>query len=174
MGAWRTPVDVICEHAGAYDDLCRQNWVVEAAEKDSTLSLEELLPACGSDQDCLFEVLDTRIPLDPLAAAARCTPTVPRHEQDCLGHSLAWWAATTWDPESIQKILPFGERFPDTVGFHVGTLVGCRGVGSCPPEGELNVWCERRVYQVKRDQQTCQQRGGPKLALQRPGDPSPP
>ncbi len=160
---WRTPVDVVCAHAGQYADLCRQNWAAAAAKHDRTRTLDELLPACGSDQDCAFEVLDTRLYLDPLAIAARCAADVPRHEEDCIGHAVGFWVAKTPDLSGLDQVLAHGERFPGKVGYHLGTLVGCRELGACPKQGQLGDWCRRRVKGVTAAPATCQQPGGPTL-----------
>lgn len=161
---WRTPVETVCEHAGPYTDLCRQNWAAAAAKSDQTRTLDELLPACGSDQDCAFEVLDTRLYLDPLAIAARCAADVPRHEEDCVGHAVGFWVAKTPDLADWDSVLGYATKFPAKVGYHLGTLVGCRELGACPDTGEVATWCERRVKTVTVSPQKCQQPGGPTLS----------
>ncbi len=160
--AWREDVALICEHAGPYTAMCRQNWAVSAAKHDSNRSLDELVPACGSDQDCAFEVLDTRLYLDALGVAARCAEDVPAHEGDCLGHAIGFWVAKTTDLDDWDTVLAYAEKYPAKLGFHLGTLVGCRELGTCPG-GQVGAWCERRVKEVTATPTRCQQQGGPTL-----------
>ena len=87
---------------------------------------------------------------------------ITRQKTDDL--SNIFWVAKTPDLADWDSVLGYATKFPAKVGYHLGTLVGCRELGACPDTGEVATWCERRVKTVTVSPQKCQQPGGPTLS----------
>ena len=118
-----------CDEAGPWAAECRIGWArVRLGAPDSTL--DELLPACDVDEECLFDVLDAKPDPDLLAQLALCDLHLDSTAPFCQQHAANRWLASTPD-EGEQARIRTATGFDEPRAKALGHLVACQGVGSC-------------------------------------------
>lgn len=130
-------VNALCPQAGAWESTCRQAWVDEQQRLRRGLRPDELLDACGPDDDCAFQVLDTWPAADVLDQIARCEAHARTFERDCVGHALQRWTAARPSAEEGVRVRAATARHTEQVAAFFGLSAGCGGTLTCPEGTEL-------------------------------------
>ena len=140
-----------CDEAGAWAGECRVGWArVRLGDPEATL--DELLPACGSDEECLFDMLDARPNPDLLAQLDLCEEHLGDTSSFCQQHAANRWLASSPDEEERLRVLA-ATGHDEVRHKALGHLVGCEGRGSC--EG-LNPGCASVVAMVQGEPRRCE------------------
>ncbi len=122
----------LCARAGGWEEACRAAWVSEQERLRIDWPPETLLRACGSNDDCAFQVVDTRFGGDVLDAIERCATWVREYEQDCVGHALdRWLEERRPDDGEAARVLAGAPRYAALVGYYVGAADACFGTARC-------------------------------------------
>lgn len=130
-------VNALCPQAGAWEANCRQAWVDEQQRLRRDLRPDELLDACGPNDDCAFQILDTWPATDVLDQIARCETHARTYESDCVGHALHRWIMGRPTPEDGARVLAATSRRAQQVGTFFGMSAACGGTLACPEGAEL-------------------------------------
>jgi hypothetical protein len=118
-----------CDEAGPWAAECRIGWArVRLGHADSTL--EELLPACDVDEECLFDVLDAKPKTDFLAQLALCDEHLDATAPFCQQHAANRWLASKPDTDEQARVRS-ATGFNETRAKALGHLVACEGIGTC-------------------------------------------
>jgi hypothetical protein len=144
-----------CAQAGAWTDDCRQEWVHIQLSMKSEVSREQLLEACGGNEDCALVVLDT-LPLpEPLAQMELCARHAPNFASSCAGHALERWWATRPTQEELRRVAEASTSFPNEVGRILGASSICRKAGECRGDAAMVPWCEQWAAKFTADPRGC-------------------
>ena len=140
-----------CDDAGTWAEECRIGWV-RVRLADPTSTRDELLPGCGSDEECRFDVLDARPAPDLLAQLDLCEEHLADTARFCAQHAANRWLASSPDEEERLRVLS-ATGHDELRHKALGHLVACEGRGSC--EG-LHPGCSTVVAMVAEDPRRCQ------------------
>lgn len=126
-------VEAVCPKAGTFENECRAAWVLAQSRSNVQRPPEELLAACGSNQDCKFQVLDTRYPRGDVAEAVkRCEKHVADYARYCVGHALHRWVAEQKpDDAEVARVAAAVPKYAVAVGHYMGIADACHGTAHC-------------------------------------------
>ena len=140
-----------CEKAGDWAGQCRVGWArVRLGDPEATR--EEILPACGSDEECLFDVLDARPHPDFLVQLGLCHQHLPETAPFCQQHAANRWLRSKPSEDERLKVVE-AEGHEEARAKALGHLVACEQRGSC--EG-LHEGCELVVAMLAVDSSLCE------------------
>lgn len=163
-----SPMDVarICPLAGALEGECRRSWMMSRADPGYGFGTDTLLELCA-DEECRFELLDTRPEPDVARQLQRCRASAGRYASDCAVHSLERWVQARPSPAELARVADLDTGFPDRVGYALGIAQACLGGPACAGSGAVRTSCETTAAQVRRGELPCPQSPAP------PGFPRP-
>ena len=143
------PPEEACAFSGSFEQSCRHNWAVQHAGRDETRGIEEIIAVCADDEDCIFEVIETRwegveMQLD---LCMRYVTTMERH---CVTHVLTRWSQEN-PVQSDVAVLRRLEAYNREVGHQIGLLVACTDWDACPTGNPgIETACELQREEVAR------------------------
>jgi len=152
-------VEISCKLAGEWEDDCRHAWVLQQFELKE-INPDVLLRACGSNQSCVFDVLDAVKSDQPLAQMGRCTALTENLAFHCREHALELWRVTSPTATDVQGLLA-KQTEPDAQMIRfVSSVVACSNVGACSGTDSVKRACERSVERYRSGEISCQLNGG--------------
>jgi len=128
---------------------------------ESGISTEALLDACGTAEDCAFEVLDARASMDIAVQAAVCVQHAGAFASDCVGHAAERWWLPDPSPEEMARVASLDLAHADRVAFFVAASVACYGKGTCDGAPAFQAACEISAETFRKDRMRCPGRRRP-------------
>jgi hypothetical protein len=152
-------VEISCKLAGEWEADCRHAWVLQQFELKE-LNPDVLLRACGSNQECIFDVLDAVKSDQPLKEMDRCAALTENLAFHCREHALELWRVTSPVAMDVQALLAKQtEPDPQIIRF-ISSVVACSNVGTCSGTDSVKRACERSVARYRSGEISCQLNGG--------------
>jgi hypothetical protein len=130
-------VNALCPQAGEWESTCRQAWVDEQQRLRKSFAPDELLAACGPNDDCAFQILDTWPAADVLDQIARCEAHARTYESDCVGHALHRWTMGRPTPEEGLRVRAARAQHAQQLAAFFGMSEACGGTLTCPEGTDL-------------------------------------
>lgn len=125
-------VEIVCPKAGAWEAACRGAWVqVHGTER--AVGFDGAVAACGTNEDCVFQLVDSGFGEDVVINLQRCEQHLQRYERDCLGHALQRWAERQGpdDAEVARVIAAVSPAVAVAVAQQVGMVEACFATAKC-------------------------------------------
>ena len=156
-------VEQLCASAGDWEDHCRHVWVAAQDRTACAWTLDELLRACGDNEDCAFQVLDAHAVGDVVSQVAQCERHAPSLAIDCVRHTAQRWAfEVAIDEQEAARVIQALRRYPEQVGTALALADVCKHTVSCD-DGDDPAWkwcrAERDGYRKLPDR--CRPRVNP-------------
>jgi len=143
-----------CEEAGVWANDCRVGWArVRLGHPDATR--DELLPACDTDEECLFDVLDAKPDPDFLAQLDLCVELLHSTASFCQQHAANRWLVSEPSVEEQARVRA-ATGHESARAKALGHLAACSGQGNC--EG-LHPDCEVVVAMLREEPERCSVQG---------------
>lgn len=143
----------ICPLAADLEGECRRAWV--AAHVGTALDADALIAVCGSNDDCVLEVLDARADPDLAVQVARCDEKGGPFAGDCVVHAAERWARARPDAAEVARIAALATAWPDRLGYALATVVTCQGTGRCTGDPDAQRACEETVARILQEPSLC-------------------
>lgn len=157
-----SPMDVarICPLAGALEGECRRSWIMSRADPGYGFPTDTLLDLCA-DEECRFELLDTRPEPDVVRQLQRCRAAAGRYASDCAVHALERWVQARPGPDELARVREIDTGFPDNLGYALGMVRACQGGPACAGLEAVRAVCDQTVGRVQRGELPCPQSPAP-------------
>lgn len=148
-------VEISCKLAGEWEADCRHAWVLQQFELKE-LNPDVLLRACGSNQECVFDVLDAVKSDQPLKQMDRCSALTENLAFHCREHALELWRVTSPTATDVQALLAKQTEPDQQMIRFISSVVACSNVGTCSGTDSVKRSCERSVEGYRSGEVSCQ------------------
>lgn len=150
----------VCSSAGAWENECRHTWVGEQVRMRHNVPRSVLLEACGSSEDCAFQILDTQAEGDVDSQLRLCETRVATYLNDCVGHTLERWVLER-KPDLVegQRVIDAEPGYAEAVGRALGRAAACQRTFECGSTPDV-AWtaCRSAAAELAADPRRCQTR----------------
>ena len=145
----------LCDKAGAWEGECRRSWVAGHSDPSLGYPRATLLEACGVNADCAFELLDAWPQTDVTAQLQDCASYARHYAQDCAVHALQRWVQTRPGPQQVSYVANLNTPWPSQVGYAVGMVAACQGMGTCAGGQAVQTACWDTVRRLQHGRLRC-------------------